>query len=185
MKKLSPLLLVVGMAFLSIAAIAQDLPKFSNQPMLLEDGKLKDLEKQMSEVKMKAKGMGYGGTSSYMSILGRSSTVVTGITPEFVVKMKEVDVDPSTIFILAKCEVKSNRQIPYMRTSAFAGYGAGGKSVNKDHVQLKFEEYGTEPGAYKITTVGQLESGGEYGMYIATTGATAGSTTPIYCFRVK
>src|SRR5437773_2463003 len=124
MKQLSAFLLTCALAVFSVSAIAQELPKYANQPMLLDkDGKLKELEKVISEMKVKAKGMGYGGTSNYMSILGKTSTVATGPTPEFVVKMKDAEDDPSTVFVMAKCEVKANRQIPFMRTSAFAGYG--------------------------------------------------------------
>jgi hypothetical protein len=60
-------LLLLLLVFSQIGILmAQDpqVPDFKNSPMILKkDGSLGKLEKQTSEIKHKAKAMGYGGTS--------------------------------------------------------------------------------------------------------------------------
>ncbi len=156
-------------------------PDFKNQPALLKDGKLVKLEKQSSEIKAKVNGMGYGGTSQMLTIDGGSSPVTAGSKPEFVVKV-DADADPETVFYMAKClEHKKVREVEVGKTSAFAGYGATGKSVKRFHIKLNFEK--VSDGVYKITCDETLEPG-EYA-FVPNAGGAAGSMSAVYCFAVK
>jgi hypothetical protein len=168
--------------FFAYAATAQvPVPDFKNQPALLKDGKLEKLEKQNSEIKGKVNGMGYGGTSQMLTIDGPSSPVVASSKPEFVIKV-DADADPETIFYLAKClEHKKVREVEVGKTSAFAGYGATGKSVKRFHEKIVFEKI--SDGVYKIKVDQKLEAG-EY-TFVPNSGGAAGSMSAVYCFSVK
>lgn len=170
-----------------LLVFAQQIPDFKNQPMLLnEDGSLSKLEKQVSEMKVKAKAMGYGGASSYINLIPANSPVsLSDNTPEFVIKVDD-DIDPETVFYLTKCAVNSkNRQIEMMRTSAFAAYGAGGKSTKKEIVALEYSKIGEN--VYKMTVTEALEPG-EYAFVNASQGsgsAGAAGSTVVFSFGVK
>ena len=168
--------------FFAYAATAQvPTPDFKNQPSLLKDGKLVKLEKQNSEIKAKINGMGYGGTSQMLTIDGGSSPVSVAAKPEFVVKV-DADADPETIFYLAKClEHKKVREVEVGKSSAFAAYGATGKSVKRNHIKISFEKI--SDGVYKIKVDEKLESG-EYA-FVPNAGGAAGSMSAVYCFSVK
>jgi hypothetical protein len=64
--------------------------------------------------------------------------------------------------------------------SAWAGYGAKGKSVKKDQVQLSFEK--VQDGVYKIHAEG-LVKGEEYAFVSAGQGASGGQST-LFLFGV-
>ena len=168
--------------FFAYAATAQvPTPDFKNQPALLKDGKLVKLEKQNSEIKAKINGMGYGGTSQMLTIDGGSSPVSASAKPEFVLKV-DADADPETIFYLSKClEHKKVREVEVGKTSAFAGYGATGKSVKRFHIKIAFEKI--SDGVYKVKVDEKLEPG-EYA-FVPNAGGAAGSMSAVYCFAVK
>jgi hypothetical protein len=175
-------LLAVVALFVAFGASAQvPVPDFKNAPSLLKDGKLVKLEKQASEVKAKVNGMGYGGTSQMVTIDGGSSPVTAPSKPEFVLKV-DADADPETIFYLAKClEHKKVREVEVGKTSAFAGYGASGKSVKRFHIKLSYEK--VSDGVYKVKVDEALEAG-EYA-FVPSAGGAAGSMSSVYCFAVK
>jgi hypothetical protein len=164
------------------AASAQvPVPDFKNTPTLLKDGKLVKLEKQNSEVKQKVNGMGFGGMSQNVTIDGGSSPVTAPANAEFVIKV-DADADPETIFYLAKClEHKKVREVEVGKTSAYAAYGATGKSVKRFHEKLTFEKI--SDGVYKIKVAEKLEAG-EYA-FVPNSGGAAGSMSAVYCFGVK
>ena len=172
---------VVAM-FFAYAAVAQvPVPDFKNAPHLLKDGKLVKLEKQNSEIKGKVNGMGFGGQSQMLTIDGGSSPVSAPAKPEFVLKV-DADADPETIFYLAKClEHKKVREVEVGKTSAFAAYGATGKSVKRYHEKLIFEK--VSDGVYKVRIEEKLEPG-EYA-FVPNSGGAAGSMSAVYCFAVK
>ena len=175
-------LVAMMVLFVAFGASAQvPVPDFKNQPALLKDGKIVKLEKQNSEIKGKVNGMGYGGTSQMLTIDGGSSPVSAPSKPEFVVKV-DADADPETIFYLAKClEHKKVREVEVGKSSAFAAYGATGKSVKRNHVKLNFEK--VSEGVYKIKPDEALEEG-EYS-FVPNAGGAAGSMSAVYCFSVK
>ena len=168
--------------FFAYAATAQvPVPDFKNQPALFKDGKLVKLEKQNSEIKAKVNGMGYGGTSQMLTIDGASSSVTAPSKPEFILKV-DADADPETIFYLSKClEHKKVREVEVGKTSAFAAYGATGKSVKRFHIKLTFEKI--SDGVYKVKVDEKLEAG-EYA-FVPNAGGAAGSMSAVYCFAVK
>lgn len=172
----------VAALFIAYAACAQvPVPDFKNAPNLLKDGKLVKLEKQNSEIKGKVNGMGWGGTSQMLTIDGGSSPVSAPADPTFVLKV-DGDTDPETVFYLAQClEHKKVREVEVGKTSAFAGYGATGKSVKRFHVELSYEK--VSDGVYKIKCKEKLESG-EYA-FVPNAGGAAGSMSAVYCFSVK
>lgn len=180
------------LAFLAVCAsflfvFAQQIPDFKNQPMYLEsDGSLKKLEKQTAEMKVKAKGFGYGGTSNYINLVpANSPVVIKGDKAEFVIKVED-DVDPETIYYLAKCtETNKNRQVEMFRTSAFAIYGAGGKSTKRNIIPLNYSKIAEN--VFKISVDGTLEPG-EYAFVNSSQGsmgAGGGSMSIVYCFGVN
>ncbi len=150
----------------SIFAFAQDIPKpeFKNQPMMLSEGELSKLEVQTAEMKMKVKGLGYGGSQQEISVPGGKSPVVALQEPTFVIWVDE-GVDPESMIVLTKTEFDSKkRNIPMMKVSALAAFGARGKSMSeKFHVDFSIEKVGD--GVYKITPSGPLETGMEYAFY--------------------
>ncbi len=175
--------IVAAMAmFFAYAASAQvPVPDFKNQPMLFQDGKLVKLEKQNSEIKAKVNGMGYGGTSQMLTIDGAASPVTAPARPEFILKV-DADADPETIFYLAKClEHKKVREVEVAKTSAFAGYGATGKSVKRFHEKLTYEK--VSDGVYKVKVDEKLEAG-QYA-FVPNSGGAAGSMSAVFCFTVK
>ena len=175
-------LLAVVALFVAFGASAQvPVPDFKNAPALLAGGKLVKLEKQNSEVKGKVNGMGYGGTSQMVTIDGGHSPVEATGKPEFVLKV-DADADPETIFYLAKClEHKKVREVEVGKTSAFAAYGATGKSVKRFHIKLSYEK--VSDGVYKVKVDETLEAG-EYA-FVPNAGGAAGSMSAVFCFAVK
>lgn len=156
-------------------------PDFKNAPMLLKGGKLEKLEKVAAEIKQKVNGMGYGGVSQMVTIDGASSPVTADAKPEFVIKV-DADADPETVMYLAKClEHKKVREVEVAKQSAFAAYGATGKSVKRNHVKLNFEK--VSDGVYKITLDEKLEEG-EYA-FVSASGGAQGSMNTVYCFKTK
>lgn len=182
-KLLSTLFLAISFATLSFGQLTP-VPDFKNQPMLLKDGKLEKLEKQTVEQKMKAKAMGYGGTSSFILLTGCCSPVVTSSTPTFVIKV-EADVDPESVIFLRKIEKanKKGREIEMSRISAFAAYGAKGKSVKKNDSGLEFTKI--SDGVYSFVPVAPLTPG-EYAFLNVSQGGAmgGGSNSLIYAFGV-
>jgi len=163
MKKLILSLLLINC---SIFVFAQDYPKpeFKNQPMIISDGGLSKLEVQTAEIKMKVKGLGYGGAQQEISVPGGKSPVVAPQEPSFVIWVDE-GVDPESLIVLTKTEFDSKkRNIPMMKVSALAAFGARGKSMSeKFHVDFSIEKVGD--GVYLITPTGPLETGMEYAFY--------------------
>src|SRR5665647_1590072 len=107
MKKTTTTLFLAFFALLSFGQLTP-VPDFKNQPMALENGKLEKLEKQTVEQKVKAKAMGYGGSSSFILLLGESSPVVLSSNPTFIIKV-DADVDPESVIYLRKV-AKANKK---------------------------------------------------------------------------
>jgi len=178
MKKIFLTLLTVVFALGTTFAQTQ-IPDFKNSPMLLKsDGSLEKLEKQSSELKTKA--VPYVGVTRFISILGSKSPVRVKANAQFIIKV-DADTDPETVFyVQASKGAGKNREIDMEKMSAWAGYGAKGKSVKKDQVALSFEK--VSDGVYKITPTG-LKPGTEYGFVNATQGASGGQST-VFLFGV-
>ena len=182
MKKLTILFFAILMLGSYATTNAQSLiPDFKNQPYAINGDKLVKLEKQTVEMKVKAKAMGYGGVSNYINMIPNTSPVVlSGSDVSFVIKTDD-DVDPETLFYITLCKTsKKGRQVEMQRTSAFAGYGAGGKSTKKDQVAYEIEKI--QDNVYKIV-VGHLEPG-EYA-FINTAQGASGSNSIVYAFGVR
>lgn len=177
-KVLTALVMVLTVCAVNAQALV---PDFKNQPMELKDGKLVKLEKVAAEVKQKVNGGGWGGVSQNIQIPGKTSTVTCSNHPEFLVKVDD-GTDPETLLYLAKClEHSKVREVEVGKTSAFAAYGATGKSVTRFHVKLEFEKAGEN--IYKIKLGQKLEEG-EYAFVMSSTGA-AGQMSSVFCFTVK
>jgi hypothetical protein len=157
MKKIVTTIMLASFTILTFAQLTP-VPDFKNQPMALVNGKLEKLEKQTVENKTKAKGMGYGGVSSFILLLGESSPVVLSSNPTFLIKV-EADVDPESVIYLRKVSKanKKGREVEMMRLSAFAGYGAKGKSVKKNDSGLDFTK--VSDGVFSFTPIKPLEPG--------------------------
>lgn len=168
-----------------VVSFAQNtlVPDFKNQPMLLQGDKLVKLEKQTSEQKAKMKGMGYGGTSMFIYLIGQNSPVVASSTPTFYIKVED-EVDPESVYYLTKV-TKANskgREIEIMRTSAFAGYGAKGKSTKKDDVACTYEK--VEGNVFKFSPNAPLEAG-EYAFIAVSQGTSGSAQSLVFAFGVK
>lgn len=180
MKKIGSLLvMLLTVGFL----VAQDaVPEFKNQPAALENGKLVKLEKISAEVKQKVNGMGWGGVSQNIQIDGPTSPVKLSNKPEFLLKV-DADTDPETVFYLAKClEHKGVREVEVGKTSAFAAYGATGKSAKRFQIALKYTK--VSDGVYKVTVDTSALEPGEYAFVMASSGAV-GQMSNVYCFKVQ
>jgi hypothetical protein len=179
MKKLTLIAIVLTSGLLN----AQDLvPDFKNQPTALVGGKMVKLEKVSAEVKQKVNGMGYGGVSQNIQVDGPASPVILSSNPEFLLKV-DADTDPETVFYLAIClKAKKVRSIEVAKTSAFAAYGATGKSAKRFHVALTYEKI--SDGLYKVKVGETLKVGEEYAFVMKSSGAT-GQMSNVFCFGVK
>jgi hypothetical protein len=181
MKKILSLLMIV--ATVSVFAQSGLAPDFKNQPMLLQDGRLVKLEKQTSEMKTKAKAMGWGGASNFIFLSGENSPVTVPSNPVFYIKVDD-DVDPETVFYLTKVTKfnKNGREIEMMRVSAFAGYGGKGKSTKEGQIACNYEK--VEGTVFKFFPLEPLESG-EYAFVSVSQGTTGSSQSMVYAFGVK
>lgn len=176
--------LALFIATLSFAQLTP-IPDFKNQPMLLKDGKLEKLEKQTVEQKVKAKAMGYGGTSSFIMLTGCCSPVVLDSKPTFVIKVED-DVDPESVIYLRKVAKanKKGRELEMARVSAFAAYGAKGKSVKKNDSGLEFTKISDN--VYSCVPIEPLTPG-EYAFLNVSQGGAigGGSNSLVFAFGVK
>jgi hypothetical protein len=176
------ILTALAVAFVYCAS-AQNVPvpDFKNQPTLLSGGKLVKLEKQTAEVKNKVQGMGYGGTTSNLHLDGGRSDVRTTTKPVFVIKV-DGDVDPETLYYLTITKKsKKGRDVEMQKQSAFAAYGATGKSVKRFHIKLEFTK--VSDGVFKIIPTEALEDGEEYAFVSVAQGVNTGNSTT-YAFGV-
>ena len=178
-------LFVFTAMFFGVSVNAQNLiPDFKNQPYAIStDGSsLIKLEKQTTEMKSKMKALGYGGKSDYINLIPATSPVV--LKPDnlsFVIKVED-DVDPETIFYITKCAVnKKNRQVELKRTSAFAEYGAGGRSTKKDQIGYTVEKIADN--VYKI--IPSNVEAGEYAFINIAQGASGSTNSIVYSFGIK
>ena len=173
------MLLSTAIGFGAIVAQTPQVPDFKNSPMILKkDGSLEKLEKQNSEIKVKS--APYVGTTRFISITGGKSPVRVKPDVVFIVKV-DAETDPETVFyVQASKGGNKNREIDMEKISAYAGYGAKGKSVKKDQIALNYEKIST--GVYKITPTG-LKPGTEYGFVSAGQGAS-GTQSTVFLFGV-
>lgn len=132
-------------------------------------------------MKAKAKGLGYGGVVMYYHLEGKSSPVKCKNDVTFAMRVKEEGIDPATLLILSKCNASGKkREVKAMKMSAFGGLGSGGKSIKKDHLEVKIEKI--EGTTYKIVPAQKLEAG-EYAFYAPSGGGV--QTTMLFCFSVE
>ena len=181
MKKLILSFLFVSTAFFTMA---QDFPKpeFKNQPMLYSDGQLSKLEVQTAEIKMKVKALGYGGAQQEISVTGGKSSVVAPQETSFLIWVEE-GIDPESLIVLTKTDFNSKkRNIPMLKVSALAAFGARGKSMS-DEYHVNFDIEKVDEGVYKITPSGPLEFGMEYAFY--NPAGTEAQQMKIYLFGVR
>ncbi len=180
MKNTFLIMLLICSQIGTLLAQEPQIPDFKNSPMILKkDGSLGKLEKQTSEIKHKAKAMGYGGTTTYLNFTDPKSTVRTGTDVVFIIKLNDAETDPESVFYLTKVQHGSkSRSVDLVNVSAFAAYGAGGKSTKKDYVKLDYEK--VSPGVYKIKPSG-LEAANEYA-FVSTSQSTSGSNSIVYLF---
>ena len=147
--------------------------------VLKADGSLEKLEKQNSEIKVKK--VPYVGTTRFISITGAKSPVRVGTDAVFIVKV-DAETDPETVFYVQECKGGGkNREIDMEKISAYASYGAKGKSVKKDQKPLNFEKISA--GVYKIIPTG-LKAGTEYGFVQSSQGASGAQST-VFLFGVN
>jgi hypothetical protein len=179
MKKTMMTLLCAAISVGVLFAQAPQVPDFKNSPMVVKkDGSLEKLEKQNSEIKTKA--VPYVGVTRFISITGSKSPVRVHQDAVFIFKI-DAETDPETVFYIQKSKGDhKNREIDMEKMSAWAGYGAKGKSVKKDQVKLNFEK--VSDGVYKIRPEG-LAAGNEYAFVSSTQGASGGQST-VFLFGV-
>lgn len=162
------LILNLSLLLFGVLIYAQDYPKpdFKNQPMLYSDGNLIPLEKQVAEPKIKIKALGYGGSQAQISVPGGHSPVRVSTSPTFLIWVDE-GIDPESLIVLSKTEFNNKkRSVPMAKYSAFAAYGATGKSMSgKYHVA--YEIIKVQEGVYKITVPTKLDSEMEFVFYNA------------------
>jgi hypothetical protein len=182
MKKNAVTILTLLFTFVAFAQ-QQAVPDFKNSPMVIgPDGTLVKLEKKSVEIKAKAKAMGYGGVSMFLNIDGQKSPVRVGSGSTFIIKV-EADVDPETVFYLTPTKiVGKTREVEISRTSAFAAYGAKGKSVKKDDITLEFEK--VTDGVYKMKPTQPLVAGTEYA-FVSTAQGASGQQSVVFLFGTE
>jgi hypothetical protein len=122
------------------------------------------LEIQTAEIKIKVKALGYGGSQQEISVPGGKSPVVASQEPTFIIWVDE-GVDPEALIVLTKTEFSSKkRNIPMLKISALAAFGARGKSMS-DEYHVNFDIKKVDEGVYQISPSGPLETGMEYAFY--------------------
>ena len=174
---------ILSFLICSVAFAQQAVPDFKNSPMAIgSDGKLIKLEKKSVEIKAKAKAMGYGGISMFLNIDGKNSDVRVSTSSSFIIKV-EADVDPETVFYLTPAKiVGKSREIEMARTSAFAAYGAKGKSVKKDDINFEFEK--VTDGVFKMIPSKELAPETEYA-FVSTIQGSSGQQSIVFLFGTK
>jgi hypothetical protein len=177
------LILNLSLLLFCVLMYSQDYPKpdFKNQPMLYSEGNLSPLEKQVAESKVKVKGLGYGGSEMRISVPGGQSPVRVSKNPTFIIWVDE-GVDPESLIVLSKTEFnKKKRSVPMAKYSAFAGYGATGKSMSgKYHVDYDIKK--VQEGVFAITVSSELDPEMEYVFYNAE--KTDSQQITVYLFGV-
>jgi hypothetical protein len=144
---------------------------------------LKNLEKANAEVDLKVKGLGYGGSELYLKISGSESSVTLQPSQAtFVVKLPDLDTDPSTYVDLYKFDSDKDR-----RRVKIASRKLTGKTRNVDipNVDLSFAKISA--GCYLITISETLKKG-NYGFILdisSTGGFGSKQSTTVFAFDIK
>jgi hypothetical protein len=159
--KLLAIPIILLSSLVGIAQEAQPEPEFANVFFRLDAGKLIQLERQTPAIQGKASGFIVMSMKASWELPGAKSTVrFRSDQPlDFVVRspLSASDVDPSTLYLLRKLEVKKKvRELVVMIGHA----SPGGATMNNDPAQgalpVSFARYGAS--SLKITT-GPLPSG--------------------------
>jgi hypothetical protein len=138
-------------------------PEFKNTINQLDtlSKKLKSLEKAAAELDIKVKGLGYGGSESFLKISGlQSSVVLPSSQAVFIVKLPDADTDPSTYIELYSFEADQDRRRVKIASRKMMGKT---RNVSVPTVSLAFSKIVS--GVYLITTNQPLKKG-SYGFVL-------------------
>ncbi len=138
-------------------------PEFKNTVSQLDtlSKKLKSLEKASAELDIKIKGLGYGGSESFLKISGlQSSVVLPSSQAVFIVKLPDADTDPSTYIELYSFESDQDRRRVKIASRKMMGKT---RNVTVPTVSLGFSKIIS--GVYLITTHQPLKKG-SYGFVL-------------------
>jgi hypothetical protein len=138
-------------------------PEFKNTISQLDtlSKKLKNLEKAAAELDIKIKGLGYGGSESFLKISGlQSSVVLPSSQATFIVKLPDADTDPSTYIELYNFEADQDRRRVKIASRKMMGKT---RNVSVPTVSLGFSKIVS--GIYLITTNQPLKKG-SYGFVL-------------------
>jgi hypothetical protein len=149
------------------------LPEFKNTINQVDtvNKTLKNLEKASAEVDIKIKGLGYGGSETYLKISGKESSVtLEGGQATFVVKLPDADTDPTTYVELYKFDSDKDRRRVKIGSRKMLGKT---RNVDIPNVDLTFSKITS--GCYLITVTQPLKKG-SYGFVVDPASITSGVT---------
>lgn len=122
---------------------------------------LKNLEKKTAEFDLKIKGLGYGGSESYLSVSGNESSVALQSSQAvFIVKLPDTDIDPTSYVILYKFKSDKDKRRVKIASRKFMGQA---RNIDIPTVDLSFTKISA--GCYLITSSQPLKNG-SYGFVL-------------------
>lgn len=132
-------------------------PEYINHVYLLENNKLKNLDKKTGEIKTSTSASPWhASTTSSYYVAGANSSIQIKPNSEFVLKVAD-GVNPQDEFVLAKFSPnKDGRYLPYYKSTA-VWYSANSENVNNSNVDIHFERI--EGNIYRITLQEDLKDG--------------------------
>ncbi len=163
MRKIILLLMVVAGFINSSAQGKYPAPEFKNTISQLDtlSKKLKNLEKASAELDIKIKGLGYGGSESFLKISGlQSSVLLPSAQAVFIVKLPDAETDPSSYIELYSFESDQDRRRVKIASRKMMGKT---RNVTVPTVSLGFSK--VVSGVYLITTNQPLKKG-SYGFVL-------------------
>lgn len=178
-------LILLGIAF-SLLSHAQDIPvpSFSKRPFILtEENELIDFERLVAVVDFKIKGMGYGGSEIYYTVMPGRAMKRYPLTnlPKFVIRT-EPNQDPSEVIYLSKAYEVTAKKRRFL-TSKYNMVGQS-KGVDFQFIQIDFIKIVQD--VYEIVIVDPIGNG-EYAFIpfdTAESSRNMGGKVFISCFGI-
>jgi len=161
--------------------------EFSSRPYYLNDGELKNFEKVKAKFEVKVKGMGYGGTESYLTAFGEKSNVrFDKSLPKILVKY-EGNGDPEDLLTIVKA--KKSKRKKDRRRFVQSSMAFGGKTRDTSKSEILYTIKKINENIYEIIIDSELVSG-EYAIIPALNSGNNSlvnynATSKIFCFGIN
>ncbi len=184
---------------ISTSTTAQEIPnpEFTMRPYFITDGQLENFEKVKAQIDIKVKGMGYGGSETYLTAFNEESSIKfeSNKIPKIIIKI-EGDEDPEDYISILK-STKKKKLIKFnkkkkkegRRRFKVASRAMGGKVRDVSNSEITFVIKKIKGNIYEIIIDTELETG-EYAIIPIQQSngnplLSYNSTQKIYCFGIK